>query len=340
KEFYNPSWGASTIDGEYVACSGLIPKVGVWSLYRSAFNYMPFYFGHQFRRLGYSTHAYHNHKFDYYSRDVSHPNMGYDYKALGLGLDVTVTWPESDLEMMELTVGDYMDDPPFHAYYMTVSGHLMYSFGANAMSRKNREYVDGLDLSDSAKAYLACQIELDRALEYLLGELEARGMAENTVFVLSADHYPYGLEMSAIEELAGHKMDTVFTLERSAAIIYRHGMEPVEVDRPCASFDLIPTVSNLFGLRYDSRLLSGTDIFGGLPPLVIFQDRSFISDLGAYEARTGRFTPAEGAFPDGDHKDYLSEMRRFVDAKFAAAAKIIDLDYFGVIRGEIDANFG
>ena len=33
--FYNPIWGVSTSDGEYVATTGLIPKSGVWSMYKS-----------------------------------------------------------------------------------------------------------------------------------------------------------------------------------------------------------------------------------------------------------------------------------------------------------------
>ena len=57
---------------------------------------MYFCLGNQFRRLGYATKAYHNHTWDYYSRDISHPNMGYVYKGLGHGLDVRATWPESD----------------------------------------------------------------------------------------------------------------------------------------------------------------------------------------------------------------------------------------------------
>ena len=62
---------------------------------------MPFTMGNQLRVLGYNTRAYHNHTYDYYRRDVSHPNMGYDYKGIGNGLEMSKAWPRSDLEMME-----------------------------------------------------------------------------------------------------------------------------------------------------------------------------------------------------------------------------------------------
>ena len=67
------------------------------------------------------------------------------------------------------------------------------------MSAKHKSEVQGLDVSAEAKAYVATQIELDRALERLVNELEAAGKLDNTVFVLLADHYPYGLSQSAID---------------------------------------------------------------------------------------------------------------------------------------------
>src|SRR5690606_21657294 len=125
-DFYTPIWGVSTSDGEYVATTGLIPKPGVWSMYHSGDNAMPFAMGNQLRRIGYRTFAYHNHTWDYYRRDISHPNLGYDYKGVGNGLEVATTWPESDVEMIDVTMPEVLEDEPFHAYYMTVSGHLQY----------------------------------------------------------------------------------------------------------------------------------------------------------------------------------------------------------------------
>ena len=52
--------------------------------------------------------------------------------------------------------------------------------------------------------YLATQIELDRALELLITELEKNNILDDTVIVLLADHYPYGLEVDEINELLSH----------------------------------------------------------------------------------------------------------------------------------------
>ncbi|RDU35964.1 LTA synthase family protein [Neobacillus piezotolerans] len=329
--FYNPVWGVSTSDGEYVACTGLIPKSGVWSFRESGRNYLPFVLGNQLKKLGYDTRAYHNHTYTYYGRDISHPNMGYEYKALGLGLEVKKTWPESDLEMIEKTVPDYIGNQPFHTYYMTVSGHMQYSFTGNYIAWKNRKLVEGLQLSTQAKAYLATQIELDRALEELLERLEENGAADRTLIALGADHYPYGLDAETIDELAGHKVEKTFELYKSPFILYAKGMRPEKIDVPASSLDIIPTLSNLLGLEYDSRLLMGRDIFSDSDPLVMFVDKSFITDKGRYNSVTGEFSPADGSAVD---KKYIQAVSSMVQAKFHYSAKMLDTDFYGKLFGK------
>ena len=326
--FYNPIWGVSTSDGEYVATTGLIPKSGVWSMYKSGSISMPFAMGNQLRTLGYKTLAYHNHTYNYYKRDISHPNLGYTYKGLGNGLEVKKTWPESDLEMMELTADEYIGSEPFHAYYMTVSGHMFYSNDGNFIARKNRDLVTQLPYNAAGKAYMATQIELDKAMEYLLKRLEEAGVADKTLIALSADHYPYGLEKVDIDNLAGHEVESNFELYKSDFILYTEGMTPETIDRPVSSLDIIPTISNLLGLNYDSRLLMGIDMFSDTDPLVIFNNRSFITDKGKYNAVTKQFIPNEGVTVDEGYRKAISEE---IDRKFYYSAKILETDYYAKV---------
>lgn len=326
--FYTPIWGVSTSDGEYVACTGLIPKSGVWSFTESAKIDMPFVMGNQLKSLGYKTMAYHNHTYDYYNRDKSHPNMGYDYKGVGNGLEVKKVWPASDLEMMEVTIPEFIEEEPFHTYYMTVSGHLRYTFTGNSMAAKNRDLVQELEYSDDAKAYIACQIELDRALEHLLEELEERGIADKTLIAISSDHYPYGLEEDTLNELAGHKVERDFELYKNHFILYVDGMEPQVIDKPASSLDIIPTISNMLGLEFDSRLLMGRDIFAPGEPLVIFSNRSFITDKARYNSRTKEFETTEGI---NVSDTYQRRIQNIINAKFYYSAKILETDYYSKI---------
>lgn len=327
KNFYTPLWWISTSDGEYVSCTSLIPKSGDQSLGNSATNNLYFTLGNQMKRQGYDTRAYHNHTYNYYGRDKTHPNMGYQYKGVGNGLHLTPTWPESDAEMIKETISDYVGTPPFHTYYMTVSGHLQYSFEKNDMAAKHRSKVEHLSLSEESKAYLACQIELDLALETLLENLRASGELENTVICLYGDHYPYGLTEKAITELSGS--DTILEsleLYRSTMILWSSSIEePIEVTKPCSNLDILPTLSNLFGLEYDSRLLMGRDIFADGEGLVIFSDSSYITELGEYYGTEDSFYPAENReVPEG----YPEEILQIVQDKFLYSNKILTTDYY------------
>jgi lipoteichoic acid synthase len=326
--FYNPLWGVSTSDGEYVACTGLIPKSGVWSFARSGKNYLPFVMGNQFKKLGVSSKAYHNHSFDYYKRDISHPNMGYDYKGVGNGLKVKKTWPESDLEMINVTAEEFIGTQPFHTYYMTVSGHLNYTFAGNAMASKNKALVADLPYSEGSRAYIACNMELEFAMKALIEKLEAAGIADNTVIAISPDHYPYGLPRECIDELAGHEVENNFELYKSSFILWKKGMKPVSIDKACSSLDINPTLSNLFGLEYDSRLLMGTDILSDTSSLVIFSNRSWITDIARYNSVTNTLT-----FVDENKKDvdYEKAIHKKVADKFEYSAKILETDYYSKV---------
>ena len=336
ENFYTALWGVSTSDGEYAATTGLIPKSGVWSYRHSKDNLLPFTMGNQLKKQGYITKAYHNHSYDYYDRHLSHPNAGYDYKGIGNGLNVTKTWPESDLEMMELTLPEFIGDKPFHTYYMTVSGHMRYTFGGNFIANKNKELVKDLPYPEGSKAYLATQIELDKALEFLLSELERAGLAERTLFALSTDHYPYALAKNDLDALAGHEIEETFELYKNSFILYAKGMEPLTIDKPGSSLDILPTISNLMGLEFDSRLLMGRDLLSDSEPLVILYDRSFITDKGRYSSRTGKFE-AKGDFADEEksiQEDYRKNISAVVEEKFYYSAKILELDYYRAIMGQ------
>ena len=276
--YYQPLFTVSTSDGEYMFMNSLIPKEGVWSMYRSSFIDMPFALGNMFKNQGYVSNAWHDHSYAYYDRNLSHPNLGFNYVGCGNGLEKLMNckiWPESDIEMIDVTYSSFINEEKFLTYYMTVSGHLNYTFTGNSMSYKNRDLVADLPYSSNVKAYIAANIEFDRAMEKLLGYLEEAGKLDDTVIVISPDHYPYGLKESEINEVSTFNRDDKFDLYKTTLIIYNSAMdEPVYVDKYVSSIDVLPTVYNLFGIQYDSRLLMGRDVFAEGDGLVIYSDRS------------------------------------------------------------------
>lgn len=334
ENFYSPAWGVSTTDGEYANLTGLIPKSGVWSFSQSAEQNIsfPFTLGEQARANGVEeVRAYHNHTYDYYDRDQYLTNLGYDYSAIGKGLDLGEdVWPNSDLKMMQQTVSDYVNADSFSVYYMTVSGHGGYSY--NTISERNAELVEHLDYSDEVKGYLAANIELDRAMEYLLDELEKAGKLDNTLICLSDDHYPYALdEFNGLDELAGHTVDTTFERYKNAWLLWSASMEePVKVETQCSSLDILPTLLNMLDLEYDSRTIIGTDVFGNKDPFVVFGDRSWISQNGKYDANTGEYT----AFENAKKEDDIDVLNNKCTNMFTISRMILDTNVYAEMYGD------
>ena len=327
--FYSPIFYVSTSDGEYVTDTSLLPKEGVWSFQESSKIELPFTYGNIFKKYGYTARAYHNGVYTYYKRNLSHPNMGYTYKGCWNGLEKKINckiWPQSDFEMIDKTFDEYKNDEKFVAYYMTISGHLNYNFYGNMMALKHKNKVKNLPYSEAVQAYMATHIELDSALKNLIEKLEKENKLDDTVIVISADHYPYGLSNKEMKEKATYIKDQKFDIHKNSLIIWNSQVEnPPEIDKYASSLDVLPTVLNLFGIEYDSRLLMGSDILSSASGLVIYNDRSWITDYGKYDALTEKFTQ----FKEIENKEeYIKSINNIVYNKFSISRSILENNYY------------
>ena len=342
---YFGSYGNNTTNGEYTFCVGLYPdfsrKKSMASFYASQNNYLPFCLGNEFQNIGAKTWAYHNYSGEYYSRNVTHPNMGYTFKSPGDGLDMELNWPTSDSEMMEKSVGDYIDSgEQFCAYYMTFSGHFQYNWD-NPMSAKNRDAVADLPYSETVKAYIACNLELEYAMEYLMNRLEEAGIADRTVIVLTNDHYPYGLSEEEYNELAGETIDTTFEKYRNSFICYVPGMS-IPVDTYCSTADILPTLLNLFGLDYDSRLLAGKDVFcGDANNYAVLADQSFITADFAFDTSTGSAGYFSADLDQAQADERIAEIQKEIADTFSTSSDILNSDYYAhALLGKSEVSSG
>ena len=330
-ENYYGTFQSVTTNGEYTMCMGLYPDMSRTktdsSFNVAGTNYLPFCLGNALKGMGYQAWGYHDYIGDFYNRNITHANMGYTFKAADSGLAMKIDWPSSDLEMMEASVDDYINSgEPFHAYYMTFSGHYQYNWD-NAMSAKNRDAVKDLPYSEPVKAYIACNLELEYALEYLMQRLEEAGVADKTCIVLTNDHYPYGLTEDEYNELAGQTLDTTFEKYRNSFICYVPGLsENIVVDEYCSTADILPTLLNLFGVDYDSRLLAGTDVLSSGLHVAVLSDKSFLTKAFRYDAGTETVIPADESITvsDGLVKTY----RLYVDSRFQLSGNIPNSDYY------------
>ncbi len=354
ENYYTALHFTSTSGGECQNLLGLYPKNGnpaTMNRTGALGNNCYFSLAQQLGRLGYTNLGYHANG-DMYKRLRSHTNLGYDWRQSGSGFELETNssgksrWPQRDQYLIEASVDDYLGgDTPFNIYYLTISGHMPYS--KHWIVNKYWDLVKDLPYSDTTKNYMATCIEVDRAFEALLAKLKEAGKLDKTLIVASADHIPY-FNVDVLEELAGKKFGPMGELEmlneshmdvdvyRNSLIIWSASMEePVQVDKVCCQVDILPTVSNLLGLEYDSRMLSGTDLLSDSEGQVIFTSRSWITDRGYYNRFSQKFTPAEGVeMTEEETKEYVSAVKKQVSNKLGCTDLIVENDFYDYVFGQ------
>lgn len=340
EDFYQPFWGGSTTSGEFAVLTGLVPVNHANSMQQTigAHNYECV--GFYLQDMGYTSLSYHNGDYDYYNRYKTHPCLGFtDFISNGTGMEdgLTDTWPPSDTEMIEFTYKDWIEDEKFYAYYMTYSGHSIYNFTKHEMAIKHKDKVQDLDNSTKIKAYRASQLELEEMVALLVQHLEEAGRLEDTLIVIAPDHYPYALQNSMVwandrdyvRELYGYEASNEMLRDHNQLIIWSPCLEEMEeqivVSEPVCSTDIVPTILNLMGASFDSRIYPGRDILSSEEGLVLWNSYSWKTSKGFYNANTGKFTAADG---ETVSQDYINETKEIVRNKIKYCKNVLDNDYF------------
>ena len=345
ENFYNPLWGGSTASGEYCNMTGNFYS-NASCIAKSANTLTYSAMGNLFMNSGYTTFAYHNHTYDYYSRDLAHPNFGYPtYKGIGNGLVLDYyCWPNSDYEMMKSSINDYINaDEPFHVYYMTVSGHMNYTYIGNSMASYHRSEVENLPYSNEVKPYIATQLEVEKALTYLVEKLDEAGKLDDTVFAMCADHYPYGMTDAGLAELYNLDINNIrdnLELYKNSFILYCSSMEnPIEVQQYCGPYDIVPTLANLFGIEFDSRFITGSDILSNGEHIAIINTMTSTGGNYNWKTEQGTYYSASKSFVKSDNctlnddeiEDYVQKINGKLNLSRKYSLAILDYDYYSYV---------
>lgn len=330
--FYSPVF-LSTTGGEFQATTGLIPTQTILKNWKANTPNIYYSFGNSFNRLNYTTNSYHNWTYSYYERNKTMKTLGFNsYLGCRNGLEkkMNCSWLPSDIDLINVTVEDYINENKFMTYYITVSGHAPYYLNdGNKIALKNKKYVKNLPYSTTVKAYLATQIELDKALETLITKLKENNILDDTVIALVGDHYPYTLSTNEVNELSNYERDSVVEVNRSNFIIWNSNMkEKIEINKVGSQIDVLPTLLNLFGIEYDSRLIVGKDILSDSEGLAIFSNRSWVSDKGTYFASNKYFLAKDNLHVS---EEYVNSINTKIANYFTVSNSIIEHDIYNKI---------
>ena len=88
----------------------------------------------------------------------------------------------------------------------------------------------------------------------------------------------------------------------------------------------------MFGLNYDSRVIIGKDIMSNSEGIVIFNDRSFLTDKGYYNEKKNKFIYLD----DSTTKQYINNKRIESFNKTNASSMLLDTNYYKYIEKYIE----
>lgn len=289
----------------------------------------------QFNNIGYHTSSYHNYPEFYYSRKIIHPKLGSSafYNATDLGIKWSALYEEwpSDVELIEKSLPYFINEDQFMVYITTVTSHQPYGVS----SEYGNKYLSELEEYDyrlPLKRYISKVMELDKAIGELIKLLKKSGKLDDTVIVLTGDHYPYGLLSKYINQILEYDVEINNEVDRTPLIIYNHSQEPEKIDKYTSVIDILPTILNLFNVNYDPRFYFGDDIFSDYDDRVVFADGSWQDSSGFYNAPKAKFISAFDDETDTYSDEKLIEINYEISTKKKMSSLAIKNYYFSYLE--------
>ncbi len=323
---YTPRYSCTTGESEYIALTSLVPFNNICTPNAYLRNNYEESLPALFKKAGYDCYSFHNWNDEFYDRNTLHLSMGFDqYRDID-ALDIDLIWGwQSDFELIKQAFSYFKDSDKFFSFIITSSMHWPYDENSTLGTRYLEEInaVHG-DYPMEIKRYLSKSMEFDKGIGELLKMLEEEGKADNTVICLFSDHHPFKLSTSTIEKYSLlRNRKELYGNDLTPFIIYNPNLEPTVFSEVNSSFDQVPTIANLFGLNYDSRLYAGSDIFND-DCAVIYPNADWITNEGIYQISKNIFT----SFNDEDVSDaYISKINNRVQNSINVTQAMMKSDY-------------
>ena len=215
--FIVPAVGAGTANTEFEAITGMSAKFfgpGEYPyksvLRDTTMESIPFDLG----RIGYSTHAIHNHRAVVYNRNEVFANLGFDdFDALEYMNDVEKTpknWAKDNVLIGEIMEALTSTDTKDYVYTISVEGHGKYP---TEQLIKNPEIevteAPGEEQKWQYEYYVNMVHSMDNFVKNLTAELEK--FDEDVVLVMYGDHLP-ALDMKAEDMKSGSLYATQYVI--------------------------------------------------------------------------------------------------------------------------------
>ena len=223
-----------------------------------------------------SNNFAHNNDITFYNRNKFTPSLGYenlyfinemveegatDYMAqanLG-GMSMNL-----DSEMVE-TMKDYLftKDKRFNTHLSTVTMHGNYVSRPNMKKWEDKMSSLGIEIeNDYVKNYMIYVMEFDYALGLMLNDLESKNLLDNTTIVIFSDHNAYMNHLSQyVKNIYDYDASNYNELVRVPLMIYDPNIDHQIINKFTTTYDITPTILDMFGINYYTNLYYGNSIF-------------------------------------------------------------------------------
>lgn len=345
---YTPKFDTGTSDSELISETSLVPRrdTNVYAEYSdNDWTNSIFYL---FKQSGYTTHAYHNWTDEFYPRKAMMESLycddyedWSDFTEQDSSLETISGW-QSDYDLFRLTTDKYINEDQFMTMYITSSTHFPYNTSWDVLGNKYLDEINQVhpDYPEDVKHYISKAMELDKGMEYLLQALEDAGKADDTAIVFFADHHPLNMNINYLYDYTPEIDSSGITIDRSIGmnefrsplVMYCPSILGDETFTNISStYDILPTVLNLYNINYDPRLLLGTDYFSESESIIYFPDGDWATDKGIYYTATNTFEPTNSDETIED--SYVTNMTTKVNNAFNISLMIYQSNYFHYRNG-------
>lgn len=318
-EHYSENYAnGKTFNTEFITNTGIIPNV---KALRAAYSYnennYDYSLANLFKNSGYITNSIHKNKGDFYNRDNMHIAWGYSEHYDSIKLNSNGENMNLDTTVVKNNLDKFIYEDKFMTFFITYSAHLPYEYKKEE-AQKNIEYIkEQFDSEDEAYLCALSQAKVtDDAIKILVEELEKQGKMEDTVLIFFTDHYSYSMDQEMISKLKNETDKNLLT--KTPFFIYNNGNYIETVEKVNSTVDILPTIADLFGLKYNPNIYSGFSIFDdNYKGVVVFHDRTWYDGEIYYKY--------DQTYQDND---YITKMNEYVEEVLTVGGKIVESDYF------------
>lgn len=354
--FYSEVGVGTSSDAEFTFSTSLMPS-NSGTVFVNYFDREYNTIQKMFKDSGYYTFSMHANTGDFWNRATMHENMGYDkfYSKSSFDIDETIGLGLSDKSFFRQVVPKIQDiidkkDMPFYGTLITLTNHtpwsdleLMDEFPTTWTvdvdgQSVTRDYINGTTLGD----YFRSVHYSDQALGQLIDDLDESGILDDTVIVIYGDHdariskkyyntlYNYDPYTDSLKEEGDEGYvdynEYEYQLDKNVPFIIwtKDHKYSKKVDSPAGMIDVLPTLSNMFGIGTNEYQL-GHDLFSidGDDNTVVFTDGSYLTSKIYYDGQSGEIYSFNG---DATSSEYVNERSKYADDLMDISNDIITYD--------------